>query len=169
MVQKFDWQETPDKITAIADTDYAGCLDIRKSTSGGVLMHGSHFVRTWSTTQSVIALSSGEAELYGIVKGALAAMGFHSVAADLGIKLDIGIFSDSAAARGMVRRTGLGKVRHIQVQELWVQQALREGRFALNPTVGGDNPADILTKYVDKAGLDKHCKTLGLVPRMGRS
>eukprot|EP00972_Heterocapsa_arctica_P032291 4760446-Heterocapsa_arctica.AAC.1 len=126
MVQKFDWQETPGKITAIADTDYAGCLDTRKSTSGGVLMRGSHCVKTWSTTQYVIALSSGEAEFYGIVKGA-------------------------AAARGMVRRTGLGKVRHIHVQELWVEQALRDGRFILHPILGVDNPADILTKYVDKA------------------
>eukprot|EP00972_Heterocapsa_arctica_P051708 7608068-Heterocapsa_arctica.AAC.1 len=50
-VQKFDWLETPDKITAIVDTDYSGCLEARKSTSGGVLMHGSHCVRTWSTTQ----------------------------------------------------------------------------------------------------------------------
>ena len=169
MVQKFDWQETPHRLTAIVDTDYAGYLETRKSTSGRVLMHGSHCVRTWSTTQYVIALSSGEAELYGIVKGASAAMGFQSVAADLGVKLDIDFFSDSAAARGMVRRTGLGKVRHIQVQELWFQQALREGRFALNPIIGVDNPASILTEYVDKSGLDKHCKTLGLVPRMGRS
>eukprot|EP00972_Heterocapsa_arctica_P078769 11614922-Heterocapsa_arctica.AAC.1 len=96
-------------------------------------------------------------------------MGFQSVAADLGIKLDIEIFSDNAAARGMVRRTGLGKVRHIHVQELWAQQALRDGIFILSPILGVDNPADILTKYVDKAGLDKHCSTLGLVPRMGRS
>eukprot|EP00972_Heterocapsa_arctica_P023308 3433688-Heterocapsa_arctica.AAC.1 len=72
-------------------------------------------------------------------------MGFQSVAADFGIKLDIEIFSDNAAARGMVRRTGLDKVRHIRVQELWVQQALRERRFVLNPIIGGDNPADILT------------------------
>eukprot|EP00972_Heterocapsa_arctica_P098882 14591264-Heterocapsa_arctica.AAC.1 len=63
MVQKFDWQETPYTIIAIVDTDFAGCLETRKSTSGGVLMHGSHCVRIWSRTQSVIALSSGEAEL----------------------------------------------------------------------------------------------------------
>ena len=132
-------------------------------------MHGSHCVRTWSTTQSVIALSSGEAELYGIVKGASAALGFQSIAADLGVKLDIEIYSDSAAAKGMVRRTGLGKVRHIHVQELWVQQALRDGIFLLHHISGVCNPADILTKYVDKSGLDKHCNTLGLVPRMGRS
>eukprot|EP00972_Heterocapsa_arctica_P103210 15210078-Heterocapsa_arctica.AAC.1 len=72
MVQRFNWQTSPDRITAIVDTDYAGCLETRKSTSGGVLMHGSHCIRSWSTTQSVIALSSGEAELYGIVKGASA-------------------------------------------------------------------------------------------------
>eukprot|EP00972_Heterocapsa_arctica_P068066 10049630-Heterocapsa_arctica.AAC.1 len=115
-------------------------VHIRKSSDAW-----GHCVRTWSTTRSVITFSSGEAELYGIVKGASAAMGFQSIAADLGVKLDIIIFSDSAAARGMVRRTGLGKVRHIHVQELWVQQALREGRFGLNPISGVDNPVDILT------------------------
>ena len=129
MVQKFDWQETPDRMAAIVDTDYAGCKDTRKSTSGGVRMHGNHCVRSWSTTQSVIALSSGEAELYGIVKGASAALCFQSVAADLGVPLSVEIFSDSAAARGMVRRTGLGKVRHIHVQELWVQRFLRNCKF----------------------------------------
>jgi hypothetical protein len=168
MVQKFDWQASPDRITAIVDTDYAGCLESRKSTSGGVLMHGNHCIRTWSTTQSVIALSSGEAELYGIVKGASAGLGFQSIANDLGSSLCVDIYSDSAAAKGMVRRTGLGKVRHIHVQELWVQQALRDGRFGLHHVPGVDNSADILTKYVDKSGLDIHCNALGLVPRKGR-
>eukprot|EP00972_Heterocapsa_arctica_P076912 11344798-Heterocapsa_arctica.AAC.1 len=39
IVQRFKWQASPDRITAIVDTDYAGCLATRKSTSGGVLMH----------------------------------------------------------------------------------------------------------------------------------
>ena len=57
-------------INTQVDTDHAGCLRTRKSTSGGVLKLGSHVIRTWSHTQSVIALSSGEAEYYGMVKGA---------------------------------------------------------------------------------------------------
>ena len=168
VVQQFNWQASPDRITAIVDTDYAGCLETRKSTSGGVLMHGSHCIRSWSTTQSVIALSSGEAELYGIVKGASAGLGFQSIAKDLGSSLYVDVYSDSAAAKGMVRRTGLGKVRHIHVQELWVQQALRENRFGLYHIPGVDNPADILTKYVEKAGLDKHCNFLGIRSAQGR-
>ena len=52
------------------DTDYAGCAKTRKSTSGGVIMIGGHMIKSWSSTQNVIALSSGEAEYYGLVKGA---------------------------------------------------------------------------------------------------
>jgi hypothetical protein len=44
------------------DTDYAGCQKTRRSTSGGVLRIGKHMIKSWSTTQATIALSSGEAE-----------------------------------------------------------------------------------------------------------
>ena len=44
------------------DSDWAGCLRTRKSTSGGVLTWGGSVLKSWSTTQSTIALSSGEAE-----------------------------------------------------------------------------------------------------------
>ena len=41
----------------------------RRSTNGGLVMHGSHLLKTWASTQTVVALSSGEAEYYGVVKG----------------------------------------------------------------------------------------------------
>merc|ERR1711895_351289 len=65
----FKYQEEVKKIHVWVDTDYAGCRKTRKSTSGGVLMLGEHLIKGWSVTQAVIALSSGEAEYYGIVKG----------------------------------------------------------------------------------------------------
>ena len=168
-VQRFDWQQEPATIRAMVDTDYAGCLESRRSTSGGALLHGHHCLRTWSSTQKVVALSSGEAELYGIVKGAAESLGFQSIARDMGVKLNVEVYSDSSAARGMVRRTGIGKVRHIHVQELWVQEALKNEKFVLKAISGATNTADILTKYVDKACLDKHCSTLGLEARLGRA
>ena len=69
LVYKFPWQLAT-TVTAFVDTDFAGCLETRRSTSGGVLVCGSHLVKHWSTTQKITALSSGEAELYGVVKGA---------------------------------------------------------------------------------------------------
>ena len=84
-------------------------------------MLGKHVIRTWSATQRVIALSSGEAEFYGMVKGGAEAMGTRSILEDLGIARKIRLSEDSSAAKGIADRTGLGKVRHIEVNQLWIQ------------------------------------------------
>ena len=62
VVHMFRWQEQPDCITAFSDSNWAGCLRTRKSTSGACFMHGSHLLKAYSKTQSNVALSSGEAE-----------------------------------------------------------------------------------------------------------
>ena len=41
-------------------------------------------MKSWSTTQAVVAMSSGEAENYAALKGASLALSFRSMAADLG-------------------------------------------------------------------------------------
>ncbi len=74
-MQLFHYQESTSKdsnkyVNVWVDTDYAGCLETRKSTSAGVIMINQHAVKTWSVTQDIIALSSGEAEYYGMVGGA---------------------------------------------------------------------------------------------------
>ena len=92
---------------------------------------GKHVIKSWSLTQSVIALSSGETEYYGLVKGASLAMGTRSFIADLGIDMGIRVRTDSTAAKGIASRTGLGKVRHIEVAQLWVQEKIRNGDIVL--------------------------------------
>ena len=68
-ITTFNYQKSAGVLTAWVDTDFAGCRKTRRSTSGGVITLGSHVIKTWSATQGVVALSSGEAEYYGIVKG----------------------------------------------------------------------------------------------------
>ena len=74
LVFKFDHQQA-DHIDTYADTDWAGCPRSRRSTSGGCIMVGSHLLKCWSSTQAGVAMSSGEAEFYGVVKGAIAGLG----------------------------------------------------------------------------------------------
>ena len=74
-------------------------------------MVGSHLLKSWSSTQPVITLSSGEAELYGVVRGSAVGLGFISMLADLGIVLVLRLWTDSTASQGMCARQGLGKVR----------------------------------------------------------
>ena len=69
-------------------------------------------------------MSSGEAEYYGMVKGASYSLGIKSMASDLGIRWDpasVDMFTDWSAAKGIASRRGLGKVRHIAVCQVWLR------------------------------------------------
>ena len=114
----FEYQGRVSKITVWTDTDYAGCAKTRKSTSGGVVIIGGHMIKTWSSTQNVIALSSGEAECYGLVKGAAQGLGAKAVYFEVGLELSVEVKTDATAARGIAMRRGMGKVRHIEVSQL---------------------------------------------------
>ena len=72
----FAWQDVQSNLQVYVDTDYAGCPHTRRSTNGGLVMHGSHLLKTWASTQTVVALSSDGAENYGVVKGITLSTGF---------------------------------------------------------------------------------------------
>jgi len=150
------------------DTDFAGCLKTRKSTSGGVVMFGQHIIKTWSSTQTTIALSSGEAEYYGMVKGAAVAMGIKSMFADLGVEVKIRVRTDASAAKGIASRRGLGKVRHIEVNQLWLQEKVGDGTIEIMKVKGEVNPADAMTKPLDGTGTKKHLELTGQAVITGR-
>ena len=60
-VFRYPWQRAG-TLEWHSDTDWAGCPKTRKSTGGVCLMLGAHLLKSWSSTQPSISLSSGEAE-----------------------------------------------------------------------------------------------------------
>ena len=56
--------------------------------------------------------------------------------------------SDSSAGRAISLRKGTGKLRHLQVKYLWIQDALFEKRLVIEKVKGTENPADVGTKYL---------------------
>ena len=80
LVWLFNHQPSCTTLTSSLDTDFAGCLETRRSTSGGVARRGQHLIKHWSSTQATVTLSSAEAELNGIRKGASISLGLQSVA-----------------------------------------------------------------------------------------
>ena len=91
VVYEYQWQGQED-LTVYVDTNWAGCFKTRRSTSWGAIMKGTHLLKHWSTTQHTGALSSGEAELEGIVKGAAEGLGLQSVGRDLSMQLGVDIY-----------------------------------------------------------------------------
>ena len=74
----------------------------------------------------------------------------QTAAKELGIEvgdLSVEIATDSSGAKSFASRRGSGRIRHIEVKWLWLQQAVADGRFRMTKVAGAKNPADILTKY----------------------
>ena len=156
-------------INAFGDSDFAGEVDTRKSTSGGLVCLGDHVVKAWSSTQTVIALSTGEAELYALNKAAAQALGLQSLLRDLGIELDIRIHTDATTGRAIATRRGLGKVRHIAVNELWMQEKVANGMMSIHKIKNKLNLADLLTKYLSKDDINQIVDYMQHEFRDGRS
>ena len=90
VVWEFPNQEEQSTIDVYVDSNWAGCRRTRKSTSGGCAMLGRHCLKAWSKTQAIIAKSSGESELYGVIRGSTEALGLVSMALDFGTRFETG-------------------------------------------------------------------------------
>ena len=167
--QWFVWQPKQEKLVTYSDADWAGCKQTRKSTTGGCIMVGAHSIKSWSRTQSLIALSSGESELYASLKAAAETLGVLSMAKDLNWNLKGEVWGDASAALGIIHRKGLGKTRHIQTGLLWIQQTAAEQRLRFHKVLGTKNPADLFTKYLDESTNNTHTTTMGFQYAEGRA
>ena len=169
MIIEFKWQNEPSTVTGYTDSDWAGCAKTARSTSGGIIAIGDHILKTYSKQQKTVALSSAEAELYAMVSVSAEALAIIAYASDLGIELQGEIHTDSSAALGISQRAGIGKVRHLRTQGLWVQECRITGRLKYHKVLGTKNPSDILTKYVNGDLLERHVESLGVRFEGGRA
>ena len=110
----------------------------------------------------ILALSSGESELGALVKAGTEGLGVQSLLADFDIDIQVKLLSDSTAAIGMVRRLGLGRVRHLATADLWLQQGVRKGNFTVCKHPTDLNPADLMTKVKGRHDLFKLVGIMGI-------
>jgi hypothetical protein len=134
-----------------------------------VVVIGEHVIKTWSRTQKTVALSSGEAELTAMVKATCEGLGVSALAEDWGSKKRIVLYADSSAALGVVKRKGAGKLRHVKVGMLWVQEKREDNSVQFKKVDGLKNPADLMTKNNGSPTLDEHCRRLKLQEEAGRA
>ena len=67
-VMEYDWQGHEPNVTGCSDSDWAGGRVTGRSTSGGALVIGGHFLKGWARTENHVTMSSAEAELVAMVK-----------------------------------------------------------------------------------------------------
>ena len=96
-------------------------------------------------------------------------MGIQPVLRDWGKEVSTILYADSSAALAIAKRKGAGKLRHINVSALWIQDVQDRDGAEYIKILGTENPADLMTKYLARANIDKHMATMGQVFQDGRS
>ena len=96
-----------------------------------------------------------------------------SLLRDMGVHKEGDMYCDSSAALAITQRRGAGKLRHIDVGLMWIQQERRRGDQAggvkFHKIDGTQNPAYMVTKYVNKATMESLLPVVGCEWRRGRA
>ena len=117
-------------------------------------------VRFWSKTQSTIAQSSAESELFGSVRGGVEALGAMTLMKDMGRDTTATLVLDASVALGILQRQGVGRIRHLDVGALWLQETEAQKKVKWEKIKGENNPADLGTKYLGEAVILRHLAKL---------
>ena len=125
-------------------------------------MLGKHMIAHWSSTQSVVALSSAEAELNALVKMISESLGLKNVLKAVNVNLPIEVCTDSSACKGIVQREGCGKVKHLEARQLWVQEYVGNKTVTVTKIPREMNSSDVLTHSWTYRDGTKHLTSVGL-------
>ena len=85
-------------------------------------MHGKHLIKTWSVTQKHVTLSTGEAELMAMTKGVTEAIGMAQMLHEWNRPQRVELRADARAVTGIDHRAGNGKLRHVRINDPWLQE-----------------------------------------------
>ena len=99
-----DTKADPKTLYVYTDTDWAADELSRKSVSCTVERYGSHMIDCSVAKQSLVALSSGEAEFDGVVRAVATSKQTSQILEQIGMQSEVTIASDSSAARGICIR-----------------------------------------------------------------
>jgi hypothetical protein len=137
----------------------------RKSTTGYVFTLAGGAIAWMSRRQTIIALSTAEAEYVSACEATMEAASefniLHEILPDYKIYVNIGI--DNQAAYIMATNPTYSKrTRHIELRWHFVREQVQKGVIELYKIKGDDNPADAFTKPLDKSRLEHMNDLMGV-------
>lgn len=154
--------------TTYSDADYAGCLDTRRSTSGYALKMGTGAVSWQSKKQTIVALSSTEAEYVAASIAGQEIVWMRQLLQELHYKLDeaspLVMHMDNQSAIAVVNNPDHhGRMKQVDVRHHWIRQFVRRKQLKIYYVPTADMTADIFTKALPFSHVERHRLALGLM------
>ena len=109
-----------------------------------------------------MTLSSAESELAAATKSSAEGIGMAQLLEGFGKSVQVEIYVDISAELALVGRKGNGKLRHVRVNELWIQELARDGAVSYRKIKGTNNPANLMAKHVPAPLAAHHIGEMGL-------
>ena len=151
----------------ISDADWAGCVDSRKSTSGYAFFMGNSLVSWASKKQSIVALSSTEAEYVALCAAAQETVWLRNLLCDVGLSQTKAtcIKEDNQDAICLAKNPkDHTRTKHIDIKYHYTRQVIEEKKIKLDYTPTGNMVADTLTKGLPKVKFVEFCAAMGVRP-----
>ena len=157
------------KLIGYSDSDWAGCIESRKSTSGLVFRVGSSTISWSSKKQSVVALSSTEAEYIALCSAAQETVWLRKLFADVDMAQPepTTVYEDNQGAICLSKNpTNHSRTKHIDVKYHYIRGMVETGIMKVDYVSTGDMVADTLTKALPRPSFEKHRLAMGVEPRL---
>ncbi|KAL0399561.1 UNVERIFIED_CONTAM: Retrovirus-related Pol polyprotein from transposon TNT 1-94 [Sesamum radiatum] len=159
------------EVVGYSDSDFAGCVDSRKSTSGYIFMIASGAVSWKSAKQTLIATSTMEAEFVSCFEATSHGVWLKNFISGLRIMDSISrplrIFSNNSAAVFMAKNNKSGsRSKHIDIKYLAIRERVKEGKVVIEHISTELMLADPLTKGMPLKNFKDHVARMGIGPMM---
>ncbi|GKA98592.1 retrovirus-related pol polyprotein from transposon TNT 1-94 [Tanacetum coccineum] len=140
------------ELTAFSDADHAGCLDTRKSTSGGIQFLGDKLVSWMSKKQDCTAMSSAEAEYVALSASCAQVMWMRTQLQDYGFNYNkIPLYCDSQSAIAIsCNPVQHSRTKHIHTQYHFIKEHVENGIIELYFVRTEYQLADMFTKALSE-------------------
>ncbi|MCO5566647.1 hypothetical protein L7F22_020324 [Adiantum nelumboides] len=143
----------PFELKGFCDSDMAGDVDTRKSTSGYVFTLAGGAVSWCSRLQKIVALSTTEAEYISATEASKEAIWLARLCSDFDLPDKAPMLGcDSQSAIYLAKNAMFhARTKHIDVRYHFIREVLEDGLITLVKVHTSQNPADALTKCLPKA------------------
>ena len=158
--------DTPDDVIGYTDSDFAGSKTDRKSTGGYVFMLAGAAISHSSKLQSIVALSTCEAEYVAMCEAGKEAVWLGFLLAELGFRkrsTPVTLYADNQGSIALSNNPEFHRrTKHIDVRFHWIREAVSMKQLQIIYIPTAEMAADGLTKSLPAPGFLEFRRMIGM-------